>query len=62
MTSIETMRRAEEVLGRLGAGEQPDAGALAGAVRADAWATIAGADVYRIGALVRTRQRRDPRL
>src|SRR5215470_13935943 len=61
LTSIETMRRAEEMLGRLGAGERPAAAALAGAVRADAWATIAAADVYRIGALVRGRQQEDRR-
>jgi hypothetical protein len=52
--SVEALRRAEEILARLAAGERPDARALAGAPLAQAWATISGEDIWRIGAVLAT--------
>jgi hypothetical protein len=52
LLSSESLRRIQEVLDRISAGEAPNAGMLAGAPLAESWATIAGDDIHRMGAVV----------
>ena len=52
MTSTETLSRIARILARLVAGEQPSARDLAGAPLAHAWSIVAGADTYRIRAVI----------
>jgi hypothetical protein len=52
LTSTETLSRIACILARLVAGEQPSARDLAGAPLAHAWSMVAGADTYRIRAVI----------
>ena len=62
MTSVETLRRAADILERLSAGGKPDPRALADAPLAEAWSIIPGGDVYRIGAVPQAPARTRPRI
>jgi hypothetical protein len=52
LTSTETLSRIVRILARLVAGEQPSGRDLAGAPLAHAWSMVAGADTYRIRAVI----------
>ena len=62
MTSVETLRRAARILEGLSAGGGPDARSLADAPLAEAWSTIPGEDIFRIGAVPQTPARGRPRI
>jgi hypothetical protein len=62
VTSIETLRRAADILERLSAGGKPNARSLAEAPLAEAWSTIAGEDIYRIGAVPQAPAAPQPRI
>jgi hypothetical protein len=62
VASVETLRRAADILERLSAGGKPNPRSLAEASLAEAWSTIAGEDIYRIGAVPQAPARTRPRI